>query len=139
MLNQALKSRIVDYLLPRVQTPGQYIGGELNAVVRDHREVRGKLCLAFPDAYTIGMSHPGLQVLYDVMARREDWACERAYAPLEELEALLREHELPLFSLETYAPLCEFDVVGFSLQYDLCHTNVLTMLAGSRPVRNVRR
>jgi len=128
MLNQALKSRIVDYLLPRVQAPGQYIGGELNAVVRDHRTVRGRLCLAFPDAYTIGMSCPALQVLYDVMARRADWACERAFTPLEDMEALLREHRLPLFSLETFTPLVEFDVLGFSLQYDLCNTNVLTML-----------
>ena len=81
MLNQALKSIIVDRLLPRVQTPAQYIGGEWNAVVKDHRSVRGKLCLAFPDAYSIGMSHHGLQVLYDVMNRRDDWACERAFTP----------------------------------------------------------
>ena len=79
MLNQSLKDLIVDRLLPRVQTPAQYIGGEWNATPKDHRQLRGKLCLAFPDAYSIGMSHHGLQVLYDVMNRRTDWACERAF------------------------------------------------------------
>ncbi len=101
MLNQPLKDLIVDRLLPQVQTPAQYIGGEWNAVVKDHRSLRGKLCLAFPDAYSIGMSHHGLQVLYDVMNRRDDWACERAFCPLADMEQLLREHRLPLYSLET--------------------------------------
>ena len=128
MLNQSLKDIVVDRLLPCVQTPAQYIGGEWNAVRKDHRLMRGKLCLAFPDAYTIGMSHHGLQVLYDVMNRRDDWACERAFTPLADMEQLLREHRLPLWSLETFTPLGEFDVLGFTLQYDLCHSNVLTML-----------
>jgi radical SAM family uncharacterized protein len=128
MLNQALKDFVVDRLLPRVQTPAQYVGGEWNAVVKDHRRLRGKLCLAFPDTYSIGMSHYGLQVLYDVMNRRDDWACERVFCPLADLEQLLREHGLPLWSLETFTPLSAFDVLGFTLQYDLCYSNVLTML-----------
>ncbi|MGD0900698.1 MAG: TIGR03960 family B12-binding radical SAM protein, partial [Thermoguttaceae bacterium] len=128
MLNQAIRDLVVDRLLPRVQTPGQYIGGEWNAVAKDYHGVRGKLCLAFPDAYTIGMSHHGLQVLYAVMNRRPDWACQRAFTPLADLEALLREHRLPLVSLENFTPLGDFDVLGFTLQYDLCSTNVLTML-----------
>jgi radical SAM family uncharacterized protein len=128
MNHQALKDRVVDWILPRVQTPGQYIGGELNAVRKDHRDVRGKVCLAFPDAYTIGMSHHGLQVLYDVMNRRADWVCERVFTPMGDMEALLREHEIPLYSLESFSPLSEFDVLGFTLQYDLCYSNVLTML-----------
>jgi radical SAM family uncharacterized protein len=128
MVNQALKKLVVDHLLPQVQTPAQYIGGEWNATVKDHRAVRGKLCLAFPDAYSIGMSHHGLQVLYDVVNRREDWVCERAFTPLADMEGLLREHKLPLFSLETFTPLHAFDVLGFTLQYDLCYSNVLTML-----------
>jgi radical SAM family uncharacterized protein len=115
-------------LLPRVQTPAQYTGGEWNAVVKDHRTARGTLCLAFPDAYAIGMSHYGLQVLYDVMNRRDDWACERAFCPLADMEQLLRDHHLPLYSLETFTPLSAFDVLGFTLQYDLCYSNVLTML-----------
>ncbi|MGQ9575540.1 MAG: TIGR03960 family B12-binding radical SAM protein [Thermoguttaceae bacterium] len=128
MLNHWLKQLVLTRLLPRVQTPGQYIGGELNAVVKDHRRVRGKLCLAFPDTYAIGMSHHGLQVLYHLMNRREDWACERAFAPWTDMEALLREHRIPLYSLETFTPLGQFDVLGFSLQHELSYANVLTML-----------
>ncbi len=90
MLNQALKDLVVGRVLPQVQTPGQYLGGELNAVVKDHRRVRGTLCLAFPDTYAIGMSHHGLQVLYRLMNSRSDWACERAFAPWIDLERLLR-------------------------------------------------
>jgi radical SAM family uncharacterized protein len=128
MVNEGLKSEIVDRILPQVQTPAQYIGGEWNAVVKDHRSLRGKVCLAFPDLYSIGMSHHGLQVLYDVVTRRADWACERAFAPMEDMERLLREAGLPLFSLETFTPLAAFDVLGFTLQYDLCYSNVLAML-----------
>ncbi|NQT36497.1 MAG: TIGR03960 family B12-binding radical SAM protein [Planctomycetes bacterium] len=128
MLNGSLRERIVARLLPRVQTPGQYIGGEWNSVVKDHQRMRGRLCLAFPDTYAIGMSHHGLQVLYSLMNRREDWACERAFCPWPDMEALLREHGLPLFSLESYTPLDQFDVLGFTLQYELGCTNVLTML-----------
>ena len=128
MLNHTLKNRIVDHLLPRVQTPAQYIGGEWNAVAKDHRTMHGTLCLAFPDLYSIGMSHHGLQVLYDIMNRRPDWACERAFAPMADMEQLLREHGLPLYGLETFTPLSDFDILGFTLQYELCYTNVLTML-----------
>ena len=128
MLNPSLKDLIVTRLLPRVQTPGQYIGGELGTVVKDHARLRGTLCLAFPDAYTIGMSWTGLQILYDVMNRRSDWACERVFTPAGDMESLLREHGLPLCSLETCTPLHRFDVLGFTLQHELCYSNVLTML-----------
>jgi radical SAM family uncharacterized protein len=115
-------------LLPRVQTPAQYIGGELNSVVKDHRQVRGKLCLAFPDTYGLGMSHHGLQVLYTILNSDPQWACERAFTPWTDFEAELRRAGLPLYSLETFTPLRQFDVVGFSLQYEVCYTNLLTML-----------
>ena len=128
MLNQQLKDEIVTRLLPQVQTPGQYVGGELNAVRKNPDGVRGRLCLAFPDAYSIGMSCHGIQVLYHAMNRRDDWACERAFAPRVDMERLLREHGLPLYSLETFTPLGEFDVLGFTLQHELAGTNVLTML-----------
>ncbi|NQU21695.1 MAG: radical SAM protein, partial [Candidatus Nealsonbacteria bacterium] len=128
MMNQSMKDRFARDVLPRVQTPGQYVGGELGSVRKDHGSVRGTVCLAFPDSYSIGMSHHGLQVLYAVMNRRDDWACERVFTPLADMEKLLREHELPLCSLETFTPLGQFDVLGFSLQYELCSTNVLTML-----------
>jgi radical SAM family uncharacterized protein len=127
MLNTSLRD-VVLRVLPRVRTPAQYIGGELNSVPKDHRHVRGKLCLAFPDAYTIGMSHHGFQVLYTIMNNDPQWACERAFTPWLDFEAELRANRLPLYSLETFTPLSEFDVVGFSLQYEVCYTNLLTML-----------
>ena len=127
MLNTHLKDEVTR-IVQRVATPAQYIGGELNAIVKDHRQVRGKLCLAFPDAYTLGMSHHGLQVLYSLMNRDPQWACERAFAPWLDWEAQLRTRGLPLYSLETFTPLRQFDLVGFSLQYEVCYTNVLNML-----------
>jgi len=135
MLNQPLKDLITSKVLPRVQAPGQYVGGELGATVKDHRSVRGTVCLAFPDTYSIGMSHHGLQVLYAVMNGREDWACERVFAPMADMERLLREVQAPLYSLETFTPLAEFDVLGFTLQYDLGYTNVLSILdLGNVPI-----
>src|SRR5882757_222721 len=90
MMNTALREA-VGRLLPRVQQPAQYIGGELNSVVKDHRQVRGRLCLAFPDTYSLGTSHHGLQVLYTIMNNDPQWVCERAFAPWLDFEALLRE------------------------------------------------
>ena len=127
-VRETFRETIVNRILPRTQTPGQYIGGEWNSVQKDPGAVRGRICLAFPDKYAIGMSHYGLQVLYHVMNARDDWACERAFAPGTDLEAMLREDGYPLFSLETYCPLRDFDVLGFTLQYELCATNLLTML-----------
>ena len=127
MLNTALRDAVMR-VLPRVKTPAQYAGGELHAVPKDHRQVRGRVCLAFPDAYTIGMSHHGLQVLYSIMNADPQWACERAFTPWLDFEAALRGHKLPLYGLETFTPLKDFDVVGFSLQYEVCYTNLLTMI-----------
>src|SRR5579884_3947522 len=127
MRNTSLK-QAVDRLLPRVQQPAQYIGGELNSVVKDHRQVRGRLCLAFPDTYGLGTSHHGLQVLYTVMNDDPQWACERAFTPWPDFEGELRRAGLPLYGLETFTPLSAFDLVGFSLQYEVCYTNLLTML-----------
>ena len=127
MLNEQLKTYITSHILPNVSTPAQYIGGELNSVRKDHRECAGTLCLAFPDTYALGMSHHGLQVLYSLMNAR-GWSCERSFTPLPDFEGELRKHNLPLYSLETFTPLGEFDVLGFTLQYEICYTNVLTML-----------
>src|SRR4051794_36806638 len=139
MLNSSLKETVTR-LLPKVQSPAQYLGGELNAVVKDHRAVRGKLCLAFPDAYTLGMSHHGLQVLYTIMNNDPQWACERAFTPWLDFEATLRQHRLPLYGLETFTPLHQYDVLGFSLQYEVCYTNVLTMLdLGGIPLHSTER
>jgi len=130
--SSSLKDFVVSRLLPKVQMPAQYVGGESGAIVKGPAAPNGKplgrVCLAFPDRYSIGMSHHGLQVLYAAMNRRDDWACERVFAPDVDLEQLLREHEVPLWGLETFTPLYQFDVLGFTLQYDLCCTNVLTIL-----------
>jgi radical SAM family uncharacterized protein len=140
MLNTKLKDYVISRLLPKVQSPAQYVGGELNMVRKDYRDVRGRLCLAFPDTYTIGMSHHGLQVLYSLMNARSDWACERAFTPWTDFEAELRAHGVPLCSLENFTPLHEFDVLGMSLQYEICYSNILTMLdLGGVPLRSLAR
>jgi radical SAM family uncharacterized protein len=127
MSNADFRDFVISRVLPNVHTPAQYVGGELNSIVKDHSRVRGTVCLAFPDTYALGMSHHGLQVLYSLM-NADDWACERVFTPLPDFEKALQEHGLPLYSLETFTPLARFDVLGFSLQYEICYTNVLTML-----------
>ena len=111
MLNQDLKDVVVSRILPTIRTPGQYVGGELNSIAKDHRTTRGTVCLAFPDTYALGMSHHGLQVLYSLM-NATDWSCERVFTPLPDFEDSLRQHGLPLYSLETFTPLKEFDLIG---------------------------
>jgi len=123
-----MRSQIESLLLSEVKLPGQYIGGELGSIVKPKDSVKGRLCFAFPDVYTIGMSNYGLQLLYAIMNRQPDWACERVFAPYPDMERALRKRNLPLYSLETFTPLSEFDVIGFSLQYELTFTNVLTIL-----------
>jgi radical SAM family uncharacterized protein len=140
MINKSLKEHLVRHVLAKVKMPAQYVGGERNIVVKRHDEVAGKVCLCFPDAYTIGMSHHGLQVLYSLMNRRSDWAAERCFTPWPDMEEQLRRHNLPLYSLETFTPLSAFDVVGFSLQYEIASPNVLTMLdLGGIPLRTSMR
>ena len=128
MFNQMLKAALERRVLSTINNPVSYVGGELNIVRKDRRAVRGSLCLAFPDLYTIGMSNQGLQVLYTLMNARPDWSCERCYAPAVDMEAALRREGLPLYGLENFTPLGEFDVVGFSLQYEISYANILTML-----------
>jgi radical SAM family uncharacterized protein len=135
MLNAALKEHVTARILPRVKTPAQYLGGELHSIRKDHRRAAGTICLAFPDTYALGMSHHGLQVLYSLM-NDADWACERVFAPLPDFEAALRDEGLPLYGLETFTPLSRFDVLGFTLQYEIGFTNVLTILdLGGIPLR----
>ena len=117
-------------ILPEVTNPAQYVGGEWNSIVKRRGEggVDLTFCLAFPDTYAVGMSHAGMQILYGAINRRPDVAAERAFTPWVDMEKKLREAGLPLVSLETFTPLSEFDIVGFSLQYEMNYTNVLTML-----------
>ena len=130
-----------DDLLHFVFKPSRYLGGEVNAVRKDHRTCRLSVALAFPDTYEVGMSHLGLQILYELLNNRDGIIAERAYAPWPDLEELLRRHAIPLATLESGTTLRDFDLVGFSLQYELSFTNVLTMLelGGIPPRRTDRR
>ena len=140
MINHQRRKLLESRVWPHVQTPAQYVGGERNIVVKDHRSVRGKLAVGCPDAYTIGMSHHGLQVLYSLMNRRDDWCAERVFTPWPDMEQLLRQHQIPLYTLETFTALSEFDVVGLSLQYEISSPNVLTMIdLGGIPLESVDR
>ncbi len=118
-------------LLPLVRKPGQYAGLEHNAIPAGQgrlRETQLNFCLIFPDLYEIGMSHQGLQILYHILNQRKDFCAHRAYAPDTDMEALLRKEGLPLFSLEAGVPLAGYDVLGITLPYELCYTNILTVL-----------
>jgi radical SAM family uncharacterized protein len=114
--------------LADVEKPSRYVGGEYHEVRKDPARVAARICLAFPDTYEIGMSHLGTKILYGVLNGAADIACERAFAPWLDCEAELRARGLPLVTLESATPLAEFDVVGFSLQYELTYTNVLNVL-----------
>ncbi|MDO9514796.1 MAG: hypothetical protein Q7J01_01675 [Syntrophales bacterium] len=118
----------IEEILPLVQKPGRYIGGEINSIRKDRGACRLTFALAFPDTYEIGMSHLGLQILYSILNDDPQIAAERVFAPWPDMETLMRDSGIPLASLESGTPLSEFDIVGFSLQYELSYTNVLNML-----------
>lgn len=118
----------IEAILPLVQKPARYTGGELNSVVKNKEDVDIRFAFCFPDTYEIGMSHLGMKILYSLINSRENFWCERVFAPDTDMEALLRERNIPLFALESRDPLSDFDVVGFTLQYELSFTNVLNML-----------
>jgi len=127
-------------LLVRVRRPGRYLGGEERQVRKPTKGLSCRFVLAFPDLYEVGMSHLGTQIIYGLVNDRADMACERAFSPHADLEAELRARDLPLCSLETHTPLCDFDVVGVSLQYELSYTNVLLNLElGRIPLRSSER
>ncbi len=125
----------VEKLLKRVQKPARYTGGELNSVIKNKEDVKLRYAFCFPDNYEIGMSHLGMKILYSVVNERNDAWCERVFAPWEDMEALMRENGVKLYALESGDSLDEFDLIGFSLQYELSYTNVLNMLdLGGVPV-----
>jgi radical SAM family uncharacterized protein/radical SAM-linked protein len=119
---------LLDPILPTVEKPGRYIGIERNVTRKDLSSCAVTLALAFPDTYEIGMSHTGLKILYEIVNRRPDFACERVYAPWVDLEAKMCAAGIPLFSTESFAPAADFDVLGFSLQAELNYSNILNML-----------
>jgi len=118
----------LDDILPKVTKPARYTGGEYNAVHKNHAHVQVKFALAFPDTYEIGMSNLGIRILYHILNKRSDTVAERVFAPWTDMEAEMRAHEIPLYALESGQPLKDFDIVGFSLGYELTYTNVLNML-----------
>ena len=114
--------------IDKVTKPARYLGGEYQSVKKDHASCAATVCLAFPDVYDIGMSHLGTKILYSLLNGHADIACERTFAPWTDMETELRTRNLPLVALESQKPLADFDVLGFSLQYELTFTNVLTIL-----------
>src|SRR5690242_17304152 len=132
---------VLDRLILSAQKPSRYAGGELNAVRKDLAKARVRWALAFPDTYEIGMSNLGFRVLYHALNERPDVACERVFMPWPDMEAALEAHGQPLFSIESRAPMQAFDILGFTLQFELCYTTVLAMLdlAGIPLFTNERR
>jgi radical SAM family uncharacterized protein/radical SAM-linked protein len=118
----------VERILPNVMKPARYFAGELNAVKKDAGAQNIKVCLAFPDIYDIGQSYIGFYILYHILNKRSGTLCERAFAPWPDMEEIMREKDIPLWSLESFLPLSEFDVVGFTLQYELHYPTILNML-----------
>ncbi len=120
--------RCVEKILQYVQKPARYVGGELNSVVKDPRNVDIRYAFCFPDLYEIGMSHLGMKILYSLVNSREEYWCERVFAPDSDMEEQMRKNGVPLFALESGDFIKDFDIIGFSLMYELCYTNVLNML-----------
>ncbi|HKK83847.1 MAG TPA: TIGR03960 family B12-binding radical SAM protein [Atribacterota bacterium] len=116
-------------MLEKVEKPGRYIGKEYNEIVKKSDNQLIKVALSFPDLYEIGMSYLGFKILYDIINKREDALAERVFSPAGDMEELMLKKNIPLFSLETYRPLSDFDVIGFSLQHELCYTNVLNIMS----------
>lgn len=117
-----------DDILLKVEKPARYIGNEINSVIKDKKEVDIRFAMCFPDVYEIGMSHLGIQILYDMFNRFDDTWCERVYSPWPDLDHIMRERKIPLFALESQEPIKGFDFLGITLQYELCYTNVLQIL-----------
>lgn len=128
--------RKLERILPLVQKPARYTGGELNSVIKNKDEVDIRFAFCFPDSYEIGMSHLGMKILYSAANKREDTWCERVFAPWDDMEAQMRKNNILLYGLESGDPVKDFDIIGFTLQYELCYTNVLNMLdLAGLPVR----
>ena len=117
-----------DEILMKIEKPARYIGHEINSVVKDKNTVDVRFCMCFPDVYEIGMSHLGIQILYDMFNRFEDTWCERVYSPWPDLDAIMREEKIPLFALESQEPVKNMDFLGITLQYEMCYTNILQIL-----------
>ncbi len=122
------KTALSDEILLSVEKPERYIGNEINAVYKDKDSIDIRFAICFPDVYEIGMSHLGIQILYDMFNKREDVWCERVYSPWSDLDRIMRDKKIPLFSLESQDPVKSFDFLGITLQYEMCYTNILQIL-----------
>ena len=122
------KLALSDDILLQIEKPARYIGGEVNSVMKDPSEVDIRFAMCFPDVYEIGMSHLGIQILYDMFNRREDTWCERVYSPWTDLDKILHEKNIPLFALESQDPIRDFDFLGITIQFEMCYTNILQIL-----------
>ncbi len=122
------KLALRDDILLQVEKPARYIGGEVNAVMKDKEQVAVRFAMCFPDVYEIGMSHLGIQIIYDMMNQFEDVWCERVYSPWVDLDQIMRKEKIPLFALESQDPVRDFDFLGITIQYEMCYTNILQIL-----------
>ena len=122
------KLALPEEILMKVEKPARYIGHEVNAVYKNPDEVEVRFAFCFPDVYEIGMSHLGIQILYDMLNKFPDTWCERVYSPWTDLDAIMREENIPLFALESQDPVKDFDFLGITLQYEMCYTNILQVL-----------
>lgn len=122
------KLALSDEILLKIESPARYIGGEVNSVMKDKNKVDVRFAMCFPDVYEIGMSHLGIQILYDMFNQREDIWCERVYSPWPDLDKVMREEKIPLFALESQDPVKSFDFLGITIQYEMCYTNILQIL-----------
>ena len=122
------KLALPEEILLSIQQPARYIGGEVNMVKKDPSKVAVRFAMCFPDVYEIGMSHLGIQILYDMFNRRDDVYCERVYSPWMDLDPIMREQKIPLFAVESQDPIKNFDFLGITIQYEMCYTNILQVL-----------
>ena len=118
----------IDEILPLVEKPARYVGNELNQVIKDPKSVDIRYAFIFPDVYEIGMSHLGIKLLYHIINERDDAYCERVFSPWPDMEKLMVENGIKLFSLETKTPLDQFDIIGITIQYEMCYTNMINAL-----------
>ena len=117
-----------DEILLKIEKPARYLGGEVNSVMKEKEKIDIRVAMCFPDVYEIGMSHLGIQILYDMFNRYEDTWCERVYSPWTDLDEIMRREHIPLFALESQDPIREFDFLAITIQYEMCYTNILQIL-----------
>ena len=122
------KLALDDEILLSIEKPARYIGNEVNSIMKNKNEVDIRFAMCFPDVYEIGMSHLGIQILYDMFNRRDDVWCERVYSPWTDLDTIMRKEGIPLFALESQDPIREFDFLGITIQFEMCYTNILQIL-----------